>query len=110
MDFHPFVGGVLGLFRPKQAAFPSGHTMLAFATAACLAVYYPRCRYLCFGAATLVALERVLEVAHHVSDVVAAAGLGIIFSLWCAKLLEKWASGPDQGMLPAMPDEGKTSV
>ena len=84
-DFVPFS------MREAGNAFPSGHTMLAFATATCLSVYYPRWRYLCFGAAVLVALERFLEVAHHVSDVVAAAGLGVILSLWVMRLLRRWS-------------------
>lgn len=65
--------------------------MLAFATATCLARYYPRLWPVFYGLACLVGLERVLEVAHHVSDVVAAAGLGIACSLGCMALLRQWA-------------------
>jgi len=76
-------------------AFVSGHVMLAFATAACLTRYYPRLWPVFYGLACLVALERVLEIAHHVSDVVAAAGLGIACSLGCMALLRRWATPSD---------------
>ena len=82
-DFIPF-----GM-RDTGMAFPSGHTMLAFATATCLARYYPRWVWLCYFLAALVAVERVLEVAHHVSDVIAAAGLGIILSTVVMNLLNR---------------------
>lgn len=88
-DFTPF-------HRPPAGfAFFSGHAMLAFATAACAARYYPRWAVPAYTLATLVAAERVLELAHHVSDVVAAAGAGIACSLLCMKLLDTWASPPD---------------
>jgi membrane-associated phospholipid phosphatase len=77
MDFVPFSK------REPGNAMPSGHAMLAFATAACLARYYPRWSPLFYILASLVALERVLEVAHYPSDVVAAAGIGIMLSQAC---------------------------
>lgn len=77
-DFHLFVGGLRGLFTEKALSFPSGHTCLAFATAASLAILIPRWRAAWFIIATAVAAERVLENAHYLSDVVAGAGLGII--------------------------------
>lgn len=90
-DFVPFH------LRPAGFAFVSGHTMLAFATATCLAWYYPRLRYLWFALAMLVACERILEVAHHVSDVVAAAGLGILCAMACLRYLYPWSTARDPG-------------
>jgi membrane-associated phospholipid phosphatase len=58
--------------------FPSGHATLAFAAAASLAILLPRWRWFFYVGATVVALERVAENAHYVSDVVGAAILGII--------------------------------
>lgn len=84
-EFHPFHAHV-------ATAFPSSHAMVAFATATAFARYYPRWAVLAYALATMVAAERVLEVAHHVSDVVAAAGAGVICSLLCMKLLDKWVS------------------
>ena len=76
-DFVPFS------LRDTGNSLPSGHAMLAFATAACLARYYPKWWPLFYFLASLVAAERVLEVAHYASDVVAAAGIGIILSQTC---------------------------
>jgi membrane-associated phospholipid phosphatase len=76
--FEPFAYGVDGLLHAHNLAFPSGHVCLAFASAACLAYLLPRGRWLFFGIAAALAAERVLELAHYASDVVAAAGLGVL--------------------------------
>ena len=76
-EFHPFHGGIPGLWRNQNQAFPSGHTCLAFATAAALAMIYPRGRIVFYAIAALVGVERVLEGAHYPSDVVAGAIFGI---------------------------------
>lgn len=82
-DFAPFSTPETGM------SFPSGHAMLAFATAACLARYYPRWALVCYAVAALVAAERVLELSHHLSDVVASCGLAIVVSKWCVVMLEQ---------------------
>lgn len=110
-QFDFFRGGVRGLFHTGGLAFPSGHTMLAFATATCLARYYPKWAWLCFAVASAVGVERVLEMAHHPSDVVAAAIGGVLLSQACMKLLRNWANPlPEvQGSeaLPVINDLGK---
>jgi membrane-associated phospholipid phosphatase len=78
------------------ASFPSGHAVLAFATATCLARYYPRWAALAYSAAALVAVERVLELAHHLSDVVASAGIAVLVTGWCIRLLEPYFIGHPQ--------------
>jgi len=75
---HPCNGGLYGLFHANNQAFPSGHACLAFATAAGLAIIFPRWRVLFYAAAMIVATERVLEGAHYPADIVGGAGLGII--------------------------------
>lgn len=75
--FSPFRGGMRGLLDSKNLCFPSGHAALAFATAASLAVLWPRYRWGFFAVATMVAIERFTENAHWLSDTVAAAALGI---------------------------------
>jgi membrane-associated phospholipid phosphatase len=86
-QIHPFDGGLAGLFIPRpDQSFPSGHVSLAFATAAVMAIYYPRGRLFFFTIAGLVAVERILESAHYLSDVVAGSGLGIM-AAFCAVCL-----------------------
>jgi len=76
--WNPFIGGVSGMYSASNVCFPSGHACLAFATAAMLAMLLPRQRWLFYFGAALVGLERILENAHYVSDVVAAALLGVV--------------------------------
>src|SRR5581483_499091 len=71
-ELHPFPP-----FGTKNLCFPSGHACLAFATAAVLAILWPRLRWAFFALAGLVAIERFCENAHWLSDTVAAAALGI---------------------------------
>jgi membrane-associated phospholipid phosphatase len=75
----PFRGGVHGIFQSKNLCFPSGHAALAFATAAAVAMLWPRSRWrwLAYGVAAVTAAERVAENAHWLSDAVAAAALGV---------------------------------
>jgi membrane-associated phospholipid phosphatase len=73
----PFRGGIHGAMESTNLCFPSGHAALAFATAASAAILWPRFRWLFYAIATLVAIERIAENAHWLSDNVAAAALGI---------------------------------
>ena len=82
-----FRGGFYGFLQQTNLSFPSGHTILAFSTAACLAYLCPRGRCVWFFAASLVAFERVAEAAHYPSDVVGAAMLGIFSSHTAQRLM-----------------------
>jgi membrane-associated phospholipid phosphatase len=73
----PFRGGVHGLFDSRNLCFPSGHAALAFATAAAMAILFPRGRWAFYAVAVIVAMERIAENAHWCSDTVGAAALGI---------------------------------
>jgi membrane-associated phospholipid phosphatase len=91
----PFVGGIRGLFgAEKNLSFPSGHACLAFATASALAICLPRWRWAFYAVALIVAVERVLENAHYVSDCVAAAGLGVLATAIVRAMLIRYASAP----------------
>ena len=67
---------------------------MAFAAAACVAAALPRWAAAFFLWAALVAVERVLENAHYVSDVVAGAGLGILCAILVLKLSGRILGGP----------------
>ena len=69
--------GPLGGFR--HGSFPSGHTALAFATAATISTYYHDKKWVgivSYTLAALVGVSRVYSDDHWASDVVAGAALG----------------------------------
>jgi membrane-associated phospholipid phosphatase len=96
-DLQPFRGGLVGLLHGDNLSFPSGHTCLAFASAAALAVLLPRWRVVFFGVALIVAAERILQGSHYAGDVVAAAGLGVLstYIVWfaCDRLFPSRSAG-----------------
>jgi membrane-associated phospholipid phosphatase len=77
-QFHPFKQGLDGLFTAKNQSFPSGDVCLAFATAECLALFFPRFRIPFYVGALLVAIARVSVNAHYLTDTIAGAGFGIL--------------------------------
>jgi membrane-associated phospholipid phosphatase len=85
MTFDPFAGGIKRLFVQGNLAFPSGDAALAVATAAGLTCLMPRWAAAWWGMAVVVAAQRVAENAHHVSDVLAAAALGVA-AFHCARV------------------------
>src|ERR1700722_3540996 len=81
----PFVGGQANAFNftpfvgtEAHASFPSAHSITAFALALAVAAIWPRLRGLMIAYALLIAFTRLLLLAHHPSDVVAGATIGII--------------------------------
>jgi membrane-associated phospholipid phosphatase len=97
----PFIGGLRGLVhQSNDLSFVSGHTALAFATAAGLAVLFPKTRaivYLGYSIAVIVLLERVGENAHWLSDAVCGAALGV----WGVALLARYCTGLLRGSTTA---------
>ena len=85
MTFEPFAGGIKRLFVQGNLAFPSGDAALAVATAATLSYLIPRWRLAWWFMAVVVCAQRVAENAHHVSDVLAAAALGVA-AFHCARV------------------------
>ena len=95
-----FRGGLPGFLESKNLCFPSGHASMAFATAAAVAILWPRSkwRWAGYALASVVAVERVVEAAHWLSDVVAAAALGVggaHLIAWLATLRMQRSSEPD---------------
>jgi undecaprenyl-diphosphatase len=59
-------------------SFPSGHTTLAFCLAYILSQYFPKYRTPFYLFALVVSLERIEDIAHFPSDVLAGAVVGLI--------------------------------
>jgi membrane-associated phospholipid phosphatase len=81
----PFVGGQANAFNFSHFAgteafssFPSGHATTAFALAFALSALWPRWRAVMLIHALLIGASRLVLLAHHPSDVVAGALLGVI--------------------------------
>ncbi|HSI35100.1 MAG TPA: glycosyltransferase [Tepidisphaeraceae bacterium] len=77
-DFNPFADGLHGFFVQRNLSLPSGDAALAVATACALSYVSPRWSPAWWGMAIGVAFQRVAQNSHHVSDVLAAAALGVV--------------------------------
>jgi membrane-associated phospholipid phosphatase len=101
----PFVYGWLK-WTPSYASFPSGHATTAFAAAFAIGALWPRARPVLWIYAIIIALSRVIITAHHPSDVVAGAIVGVVGALlvrdWFAARRLAFAIGPD-GRVRARP-------
>jgi undecaprenyl-diphosphatase len=80
----PFVGGKANAFNfapftgtEAYLSFPSGHAVASFALAFAVGAIWPRARFAMAVYAILIAITRLVLLAHHPSDVVAGAVLGV---------------------------------
>ena len=80
----PFVGGHANPFNfshfagtEAYSSFPSGHATTAFALAFAVGAIWPRARIAMITYALVIAATRLVLLAHHPSDVVAGALVGI---------------------------------
>jgi membrane-associated phospholipid phosphatase len=85
----PFVGGEANAFHfshfagnPAYYSFPSGHATTAFALALAASVIWPQARLAMAVYAIFIAATRLVLVAHHPSDVVAGALVGIVGAMF----------------------------
>jgi membrane-associated phospholipid phosphatase len=85
----PFVGGQANAFNFSHFAgseaymsFPSGHATTAFALAFAVSAVWPRARFAMAIYALLIAATRLVLLAHHPSDVVAGALVGVIGAMF----------------------------
>src|SRR5438309_6007592 len=81
----PFVGGQANPFNFEHfngteayASFPSGHAVTSFALAFAVSALWPQARVVMIVYAVLIAISRLVLLAHHPSDVVAGALIGVI--------------------------------
>jgi membrane-associated phospholipid phosphatase len=85
----PFVGGQANAFNfshfagtEAYASFPSGHAITAFALAFAVSAVWPHLRLAMFIYAIAIGASRLVLLAHHPSDVVAGALLGVIGAMF----------------------------
>jgi undecaprenyl-diphosphatase len=81
----PFVGGKADPFNfapfagtEAYASFPSSHVITAAALAFAVAALWPRARLAMIVYAMLIAASRLVLLAHHPSDVIAGAVIGVV--------------------------------
>jgi undecaprenyl-diphosphatase len=85
----PFAGGEANAFNfshfagtEAYASFPSGHAITSFALAFAVSAVWPRARPAMIVYAVLIAISRLVLLAHHPSDVVAGALIGVIGAMF----------------------------
>jgi membrane-associated phospholipid phosphatase len=109
----PFVGGDANAlhfshFHGSEAyqSLPSGHAITAFALAFAVSALWPRLRFVMLFYAIVIAATRLVLLAHHPSDVVAGALVGVIGAMfvryWFAARRLGFAIGRD-GTVLALP-------
>jgi membrane-associated phospholipid phosphatase len=107
----PFVGGKANAFNFEHfagtqayASFPSAHSITAFALAFAVAAVWPRARAAMAVYAILIALSRLVLLAHHPSDVVAGALVGVVGAMlvryWFAARHLAFAIRADGAIVP----------
>ncbi len=107
----PFVGGAANPFNYSHfawseayASFPSGHAIAAFALAFAVSAIWPRLQVVMWVYAIVIALTRLVLLAHHPSDVVAGALLGMTGAMavryWFAARHLVFTIGPEGEVKP----------
>jgi undecaprenyl-diphosphatase len=107
----PFVGGAanpynFSMFSWNEAysSLPSGHATTACALAFAVSALWPRTTWVMVLYAVAIALSRLVLLAHHPSDVVAGALLGVIGAMavryWFAARRLAFAIGADGSIEP----------
>ncbi|MGA7804277.1 phosphatase PAP2 family protein [Bradyrhizobium sp.] len=104
----PFVGGKANVFNfmpfngtEAHFSFPSAHAVTSFALAFAIAALWPRTRIAVAIYALLIGGSRLLLLAHHPSDVVAGALIGVIGAM----VVRHWFAVRRLGF--AIHDDGK---
>jgi membrane-associated phospholipid phosphatase len=85
----PFVGGDANVFNfshfagtPAYSSFPSGHSITAAALAFAVSAVWPKARPAMIVYALVILATRLVLLAHHPSDVVAGALVGVIGAMF----------------------------
>jgi undecaprenyl-diphosphatase len=84
----PFIGGEADPFlympfawRPEYASLPSGHATNVFAALVAIGLVWPRLRVVMLVYALIIAVSRLIVLAHHPSDIIAGALAGAFGAL-----------------------------
>ena len=107
----PFVGGKADPFNfapfagtEAYASFPSAHAITGFALAFAVAAVWPRARAAMIVYALLIGISRLVLLAHHPSDVVAGALIGVVGAMavryWFAARRLAFAIGHEGEIVP----------
>jgi membrane-associated phospholipid phosphatase len=107
----PFVGGKANAFNfshfagtEAYASFPSAHAITSAALAVAVAAVWPRARIPMMIYAVLVAASRLVLLAHHPSDVVGGALIGVVGAMmvryWFAIRRLGFRIAPDGVIVP----------
>jgi len=107
----PFVGGAANAFNFRHfagteayASFPSAHAIISVALAFAVSAVWPRARVAMTIYALLIVGSRLVLLAHHPSDVVAGAVIGVVGAMfmryWFAARDLGFAIGPDGAIVP----------
>jgi membrane-associated phospholipid phosphatase len=102
----PFVGGEANVFNfvhfagtEAYASFPSAHAITSAALAVAVSAVWPQARVPMIVYAVMIAMSRLVLLAHHPSDVVAGALAGVVGAMsvryWFAARRLGFAIGPD---------------
>jgi membrane-associated phospholipid phosphatase len=85
----PFVGGDANVFNfshfagsPAYSSFPSGHSITAAALAFAVSAVWPKARPAMIVYALVIPATRLVLLAHHPSDVVAGALVGVVGAMF----------------------------
>lgn len=104
-------GQRLAVRPPTSSSFPSGHTLASFCTAVVLADR-PGEAAAFVGFASGVALSRIHLRAHHATDVLAGAGVGLVLGTVARAALRRYgpptARHPSAGTRAPAPEVGMT--
>lgn len=73
----------------ELTSFPSGHAQTAFTLATALTILFPRWGIPAFLVAGAVGISRIVLTSHYLSDVIAGAGVGILFTLAVKYLFDR---------------------
>jgi hypothetical protein len=73
-----------------NSSLPSSHASSSFAAAYSISRYYPKWSIPAYGMAALISYSRIHLNAHHVSDVIAGAGIGILGGYLADSYLQGW--------------------